>query len=267
MKNILFLVLTFLIYNQNIYAQLKKTFEIEIYADFFSVDKTGNFYFVKNDLIIKTDGNFNKIAEYSDKQKGDIGTIDALDPLRLLVFYPQINSIVFLDKFLTPLRSAILLDDLQLFSTMAVSSSNYGIFRIFDARCNCLIMPDLSLKNIQKGTNINTISEKINILNLTETNNFVLMSTESAGIIIFDLFGNYIKTLNTLNVKKINKINDDIYILHNDNNIEIYNYISKNQWEKTITIPIENEIIIKDFAVRNNKIFILSEKSLIIFEF
>lgn len=266
MKKFIFFTF-FLFYWTRIFAQLEIVTETDVSADFFTIDKFGNFYFVKGDNIIKTDKNFNTVAEFSDKSKGNIGSIDALDPFRLMIFYPQFNSIVFLDKVFNQLRSTIFLDDIESFWVSAVCSSNSGSFRIFNNNCNCIQLIDNNLRIIQRSSSLNFLSFNVKITKILEINDYVLALDDAGSFYIFDIFGTFISVFNDVKVKDIISYRNTVIFLDNQNNIYFFNPSSKGKHEIQKIAELNNVKEIKSFAIHENQIFILSDKSLIIFSF
>jgi hypothetical protein len=263
-----FIFFTFLLfYLARIFAQLEIVAETEVSADFFTIDKFGNFYFVKGDKIIKTDKNFDTIAEFSDKSKGNIGSIDALDPFRLMIFYPQFNSIVFLDKVFNQLRSTIFLDDIEYFSVAAVCSSNFGSFRIFNNNCNCIQLIDNNLRILQRSSSLNFLSFNVKITKILEINDHVLAFDDTGNIYIFDIFGTFISVFNDVKAKDIVSYRNTFIILDNQNYIYIFNPSDKGKHEIQKIAELKNIKEITSFAIHENQVFILSDKRLIIFRF
>ncbi|MDD1475334.1 hypothetical protein MEO41_29325, partial [Dolichospermum sp. ST_sed4] len=65
----------------------------------------------------------------SDKSIGNIGFVDASDPLKILLFYRDFGQIRFLDNSLSPQGNTILLDNIGFgSSTMVCSSDQNGIW-------------------------------------------------------------------------------------------------------------------------------------------
>ena len=73
-------------------------------ANFVAVDNFSNFYSASNNSVLKfsPDGKF--ICRYDEFKYGKIGMLDASNPMKILVFYPDFMTIVVLDKFLSPLN-------------------------------------------------------------------------------------------------------------------------------------------------------------------
>jgi hypothetical protein len=266
MKKFIFFTF-FLFYWTRIFAQLEIVAETDVSADFFTVDNFGNFYFVKGDNIIKTDKNFNTIAEFSDKSKGNIGSIDALDPFRLMIFYPQFNSIVFLDKVFNQIRSTIFLDDIESFSIAAVCSSNSGSFRIFNNNCHCIQLIDNNLRIIQQSSSLNFLPFNANIIKILEINDHVLALDDAGSFYIFDIFGTFISVFNDVKVKDVTSYRNIVVFLDNQNTINIFNPSSKGKHEIQKIAELKNVKEIKSFAIHENQIFVLYDKRLIIFRF
>ncbi len=69
---------------------------------FIGIDDYKNTFTITDNIISKTGakGDF----EYSDIQLGDITTIDAINPLKIVVYYQDFNTVVFLDNRLSEIE-------------------------------------------------------------------------------------------------------------------------------------------------------------------
>lgn len=99
MKNffwIIFCLLSQIIFSQNeISVSLQDSIHFE--ADtLLATDTYGYYYFLKENSLIKT--NFSKKLEYQNTSLGKPTYLDAQNPLQLVVFYKNFNSIILLDN-------------------------------------------------------------------------------------------------------------------------------------------------------------------------
>lgn len=88
--------------NSNIIAQDSVSFSNKNYNTFLGVDLYSNYFFEKENALIKTDGNH--FWEYANLELGNITNISILNPLQILVFYKGSNTFVLLDRFLSETR-------------------------------------------------------------------------------------------------------------------------------------------------------------------
>lgn len=257
LKNI-FIIISICTISLSVKTQEINSFETT--ATLFEIDNLGFCYFVEGSKLIQTDSEFNTLYEYSDKSYGDISILDVSNPLRILVFYKDFNVILFLDNKLSPLRDPILLDDLGVYSIDAVCSSASGSFRVYDNQASTVITIGSDLSVVQKGTNLYSLAGDQKAIALKETANFVFLQTENSWIIRMDKFGNYIETIANDQGITFDCLNDDVYII---TKTSVSGFDSKN--ERFLFYSFE-PLTIKDFKIKDKKLFILSEKSLITFQ-
>lgn len=238
-------------------AQEINSFETK--ATHFEIDNLGFHYFTEGSKLIQTDSEFNTLYEYSDKSYGDISIIDVSNPFQILVFYKDFNVVLFLDNKLSPLRDPIILDDLGLYSIDAVCSTSTGSFRVYDNQTSTVITIGGDLNIVQKGTNLYSVAGDQKAISLKETANFVFLQTENTWIIRMDKFGNYIETIANDQGITFDCLNDDVFII---TKTSVSGFDSKNE---RIFFYSFDPLPIKDFEIKDNKLFILSEKSLITF--
>lgn len=74
---------------------------IPVKADLVTTDNLGYFYTATGDLLEKYDASGSLYKTYSNKTLGKIHSIDASNPLKLVLFYKEASQIVFLDNNLS----------------------------------------------------------------------------------------------------------------------------------------------------------------------
>lgn len=240
-------------------AQTERITEYNIVSSMFRIDNLGYLYFVNGNTLTKMDGDFKTVAIYDNKKNGAISDIDVSDPFRVLVFYRDFNKLIFLDNELTELRDPILLDDLQIYNVDAVCSSTQGSFKLFDSQ-NCFIVSfDKDLNVLQTGINLYSLVKTQKVQKIRESNNYTYAQFDDGIFITLDKFGNFFRKSKFENLKSFNLLNDRLFLL-TDTGIYKCGYD-----DSLIEIVNSADIKIVDFAVRNNFLYVLSEKSLITF--
>lgn len=89
--------------SQNKIVKAEKLNSIKVNADqYFGFDVLENYYYGKNNVLIKK--NLNQTWEYQNNSLGKISSVDCKNPLRILVFYEEFNTLVFLDNQLNEIQ-------------------------------------------------------------------------------------------------------------------------------------------------------------------
>ena len=102
--------------------------EDKIYEGF---DGLGNNYFIKNNVFIKQ--NETQTWEYKNVALGKITSVDYVNPLKILVFYENFNTIILLDNQLNEIQKLNLfeIDNTIFASKIGMASQNQ--FWIYNA--------------------------------------------------------------------------------------------------------------------------------------
>lgn len=195
MKKIINLVF-FLLFFHNIKAQeaYVPLFEKNAEADFFSADALGNIYLVNGAEIIKLDEKGEMLSRFSKKDFGNITSIDARDPLRIIVFYKSFAMLRSLDNKLSE-QTTIDLRTLELQDPTLVCSADVQGFWVYDNSTSRLTKYNAKLQAVSISNDLNkTVNEKINASDLMETDNWLVMNN-GIDALIFDKLGNFFKTV------------------------------------------------------------------------
>jgi len=161
----------------------------------FQTDPLGNIYVIQGDRIIKFNNRQEKIADYSNAYLGEIGSLDATDPLRLLIHYKEFNQLLWLDNYLLELRSPVLLDDLGIDQAELICSSSQGGFWVFNGLNDQLQYFDVNLILIQESIPVSPMTNNRKPTGMVEKNRMVYVHVPETGILVFDRYGTYSKTL------------------------------------------------------------------------
>jgi hypothetical protein len=235
MKNILilFLFITTSCFSQSKYTLVKT---IEVTSDFFTTDNQSNIYTVKGNELTKYDKTGKQLYKYSNKNLSNITSVDASNMLKILVFYKDFLQVVFLDNTLSQNGEPVSLDKLGLQQTQLVCSSHNSGMWMYDQQNFALIRLDQDLQKSQQVNNLTAIVHDTLQPNLlVEYNNNVYMNNPYKGIMIFDVYGTYYKTIPVQNVSQFQPIGDWVYYLV-DKNVKAYHV--KTTEEKEFEMPL-----------------------------
>ena len=174
------------------------------------------------------------------------------NPFKLLVYYPDFMNAVVLDKFLTFLVTYNFFD-LGYQNITAVGSSADGFLWFYDAT-------DYKLKKIDATGNVQLQSQPVNqlinkIINpnfIIEKNGQVFVNDPTEGILVFDNFGAYYKTIPIKGLQKFHILQEQI-IYYQDEKLRSYNPVTFDA--KMISLPDTTGVM--QAVIEKNRIAIL----------
>lgn len=219
----------------------------ETKANIIAVDNFSNFYTASNNGVLKfsPDGKF--LYRYEEFKYGKIGALDVSNPLKILIFYPDFMTVVILDRFLAPLNTYNFFE-FGYQNITAISSSTDGRIWFYDN-------VDFKLKKINEFGKIFLESQQLNVLLekapnpnfMVERDNKVYMNDSSIGIMVFDIFGSYSKTIPLKGLQKYQILQDQIVYV-DSNRLNSYNSVTLESKEFYLpdTISITSAVLEKE---------------------
>lgn len=237
--------------------------ELDYKVDFFTVDKLGHLYLIKNSELKKVDLENKHKKSYSNILSGRINTVDVSDPFRTLLFYKDFNKIELLDKNLSKIISPIILDDLGYYNVLSVCQSVNGGFWIFDQSLSQIVYIDKKLNSVKKSSQLSDLidpnieSEQVFMI---EKNDYIYLGIRGEGILLFDSYGTYIKTFPLLNISLF-QVNNGVISYYHDG--ELYFYDTNNFEENHLNLP---KLEYKQVMIENKKLFVQTEEKIFIYQ-
>ena len=232
--------------------------DLEEKIDQVEIDNLQNIFVLTTDnRIIRYDSEFKKMYEYNNSSIGDIVSIDATNPQKILCFIADFNRILVLDNTLAEIKK-LDLSTTDFLDVTAVARSNDNRIWIFDPINQVLVKID-NLGNAQFTSN--RLSDynlgNVNPTIVREKENKVAMVDEELGILVFDNFGQFLKMIPELDVDYIQIFGD--YIFYSQYG-SFFQYHTK-RFEKN-PIAIDGEGFIK-FKMTKDYVYLYGENGLI----
>lgn len=240
MKSVLFYISVFFLLNAD-------TISIPGKFDFFTTDRQGNIYAVEKNYLIKYNPEGEELFKYSTNKFGKIRFVDAFDPYKILVYYPDFNRIIVLDNMLAETTTILDLFAFDLFQVTSICRSHNNGIWVYDNVQNKLIRFDENLKIQQKTENLNQLlGLEINPEGMVEYNNKLYLNNPNEGILVFDVFGTYIKNIPIKNAESFQVFDEEILYVtdkklmgYHLKSLETANYSFGKEYSNFITLRSE----------------------------
>ncbi len=240
MKKVIVLLICFTGSLFDLHAQDSLKYEllnaIETDADFFTTDNQSNIYTVKGNVLTKYDKTGKFLYRYSNKNYGNINFVDVSNMLKILVFYRNYLLTVFLDNTLSINGEPISLDKLGYLQAQLVCASHNNGLWIYDQQNLQLVRLGQNLEPTQRTGNLAAIlAIELHPDYLLEYDNKVYLNNPSTGILVFDIYGTYYKTIPVKDIRQFQPFGDQVYY-STGNEIKAYNL--KTTDEVTFETPL-----------------------------
>lgn len=198
-------------------AQWMEMWSVEGHPKFIRIDNIHHLYAVGETEIIKYDDRGNAKYRFSNNQYGSIGDVDVSQPLRPLVFYPDLGALLLLDNTLSEFRGPIDLGEKGIVRPLLACASVQNHFWVYDQIGSKLVrLSDRFDKVVETGNLAQILGIALEPEFIRETDGRVYLNDPAVGILVFDLFGSYVKTIPIKNLRHFNFVQGRIVYLEND---------------------------------------------------
>jgi len=182
-------------------------------------------------------------------------------PLRPLLVYPDINYAVILDNTLSNNRGNINLLNQGIDLGMLGCSSVQNHFWFYDAMNFSLVR---TKENFQHVFNTGNLAQVLRIPDLQpnfikEYSNRLYLNNPTTGILVFDIFGTYIKTIPVMGLTGF-QINDNELIYFKEESLFRYNTDTYSE----IEIPLPEGTL--QALLQKNRIALRKSDSIVVFQ-
>ncbi len=219
----------------------------------FSLDMFGNCYAIRENEILKIDENGKIVSTFSKNDIGEPVSVDASNPLRVLVFYKDFAVIRILDNQMSEQSSVDLRQSGFGNVTLAWASNDEGIW-VFDQSNANLVKLDTRLKNNQTAMDLRQLLEKeINPTEVESTKNWMLLR-DGKNLFVFDQFGTYTKTMTTPCDPVLLQLEENMLYTACENFAEVTDLKIFNSTKK-IDLPLPSNTV-KSRFFKQNKYFL-----------
>ncbi len=205
------------------------------------VDALQQIYVVSEDnRLTKYDSTGQQLFMFSNALLGNIQKVDVSNPMNVLVFYYDYQTIVLLDRTLAKPKELVLWDlDLVDIESVALSSDNQ--IWLYDKNNFRLLKINSEGKILFESANLSLlIVSSLRAKHLQEHATKVWLNDPELGIFVFDLFGKFLQKIDIRGIDDLQLIGNQL-IFREKEVLKAFNWQSK--LEKTILeLPKNNEL-------------------------
>jgi len=229
---------------------------------YFTTDKLGNAYAVVENQVLKYDPSGNPLSNFSENNLGQLTQVDASDPLKPMLFYPDFARMIVLDSKLA-MQSSINLRDISIFQPVVVCTSEEDGYWIYDREDDQLKKISQNLQVVREsGSLLQAIGFQVNPNFMLEKNGYLYLNDPEEGILLFDRYGTYYKTLPYTGLKTFQVIEKDILFVSGS---KMMRYDAKALIENEVLIPRVDSL--RAARIEQHQLYLLTSESLNFYSF
>lgn len=228
-------------------------YSIPIKSKYFTTDKLSQVYVVtEGNQVIKFDASGKEVFRYNNNLLKGKMHIDATNPFNILLYYPDFQSVITLDRTMSE-TGEFNLSDLNFIQVNAVGSSNDNNIWLYDELT-------FKLKKINRSGTVFRESIDLNLqLNysprpvfLIERENNVYLNDPDFGIVVFNIFGEYDSKIDLKGIDQFQVFENQLIYKKGE---KLFSYHLQTFNLKELKIPVrlqEGE----DVFIQKNRLFI-----------
>jgi hypothetical protein len=178
----------------------------------FTTDPLSNIYSYTGGDIFKYGPDGKLLASYSNREFGEITHLDASNPMKILAVFGTFSKAVILDASL----SANFTMDLSVLGSpdqQIICLSKEQGFWIYDRNDMTIKRLNETLSVISEGTSLRQVSsDPLEPSIIFDTGAWVLLFVNQYGVLVFDRYGTYFKTIPVTETDEIQILNGNEFI-------------------------------------------------------
>jgi hypothetical protein len=228
----------------------------------FTTDKLGNAYVIVDNQLLQFDSHGNPLANYSENNLGSLKSVDAVNPLKIVLFYPDFAKVIILDSKLA-VQSTVDLRSMNINQPMVVCNSEDNGYWVYDREDDQLKKIDPNLQVVhQSGSVTQLTGYQVSPVTMTSANGYVYINNPETGILMFDRFGAFYKTLPYLHLDNFQVVDKDILFINKN---KLFRYDSKMLDEKEVLLPRYDTL--HGARIEQHELYLLTTDSLKFYSF
>lgn len=227
---------------------------IEQVAEMIAVDPQGNIYAVNDATLFKYAPDGNLLYSYNNNLLGHISSIDVDNPMKIMLFYRDAGSILFLNDKLSPIGDMVDLYSKGLTTISLATYSTKNELILYDESNTDLILLDFYFREKER---IHYDFQDLHPIQLKDVNEkMIILQDPKQGFFFFDNFGTFEMKSATIFDQPV-QIMDGAIVYVKDNYLNEWNF-----WRLDLQRQCEVPEDVKQVLVYQDKIILLDDKTI-----
>lgn len=203
----------------------------------FTTDNLGNTYTLTLDnQVVKYSPDGSEQFRYPNRTLGEASLLDATNPFHLLLFFPQHQTVLMLDRTMN-LSSQINLFQLGFQGVKAVGMASDGRLWVYDETSFLLKKIAADGTVVVQGNDLSlAVGQSLLPVFLVEREQTVFLSDPNIGVLVFDAFGQYRKTIPILGLSEFQVMGDQLIYAKDG---RLWSFHLTALLEKPFSLPFE----------------------------
>jgi len=236
-------------------------YTIEGRFDAFTTDEMGNVYALQGDELRLFDARGRSWLRNSVKTFGQITVMDAFYSLKPMLFAREQGQLALLDNTLSLNGSVVNLSREDYVQVVGVCMSVQNCFWFFDQREMALVRVDNQLNELAHSGRLDQVlGFTVEPAGMMEYDSKLYLNDPKHGILVFDVFGTYVKTIGIKDARCIQVRGQFLYFL-DAMGAHIYDMLSFAVQELRTEEPADK---IRDLRVENGRVHLLLEDRILV---
>jgi len=232
------------------------------YASFYA-DNLNNLYLVnQNNQVKKLDDKYDSSAVFNDVRRyGDIYLLDVSNPLKIIVYYKDFNTLVILDRFLNT-RNTVDLRNSGILQAKAVAQSYDNNYWVFDELDNKIKKIDDNGNVLLESADFRVLfNEQYDPTQIIDNDGLLYLYDAKNGWLVFDYYGGYKQRVQVAGWKDV-QVNGKNLQGHDDTYLYFANPAMLNIQQVKTNVNLQPVIKLQKIA---NKFIVLTKQGLSIY--
>ncbi len=180
-------------------------------AKYITSDKLQQCYTIsKSNELVKYNAKGTALFRFNNNRLGELIWVDATDPFNLLLYYPEYMTLITLDRTLG-MTGEFQLYDMDIAEVTAVAMTNDNNIWLHDQTRARIVKINKQGSILNESGNLNLLFENISPPNfMLEHDNLLYVNIPDRGILVFDNFATYLKTIPIKNLERFQIIDKQL---------------------------------------------------------
>ncbi len=220
-------------------------------------DRLGNLYLRQDQTTIaKLNPESQELWTYSTNTLGIPMSVDASNPLEVMIFYRDFNRVVVLDNLMSPIGT-INLESSGITDASAIARADDKTIWVYDRSLARLINIDRQANILSESLDLTTLGLNPEPVQMWQESGQVYVWDSTSGLMIFDRYARYLKTIPLPGAEAVTSSGNQIFWTRNDS-LFVMNLLTFQRTEQALPVSMSGASIL----LRSNRLTAKSGKTI-----